>query len=893
MLRQPKTFRLKSVGTVLTILSAFGLAYSLKPLPSETVKAAANSHDPNLQLSSFHASEEGDYSKGDLALFAFKLHPVDNAKPGSYEEMSRVLSKAEWALLPAADRRVARQMLLDARKGHTVIEPCFAPGTKPAVISAFSKIGKSLSLASRSLRAGNNELRTDGGARWTQTASNPSIAAGAPFTLTWNLAKDGARENDANGAVSNIRAWAATTYGSEESFRQVIRDMFARYEKLTGIHYVEVNYDDGAPIFSSPGALDVRADIRIGGKRIDGDYGVLGYNAFPNSGDMMLDTEDSFFRDAGTGVGLFNTLAHEHGHGLGLGHTCPGNGTKLMEPALNSGFKGPQLDDIQAVQYNYGDGFEQTPRNNALENAVDLGSLNLNGEKAVDEQSINATSTDVDYFKFMPDALNRTITVQVVPRGQVYLEGPQNDDGSCSAGSDFDPRNKRNLSVSILSNTGAVIATSADTGIGTTKIIENVKVTTLVTPLVVRVVALDTTTAVQGYVLRIKENLYIDPTPTPTTTPAGTPTPAPTVTPVPTATPVPLPIGSIAFTEPTYSVNENGRQATISVQRVVRNNQGRTGAVSVKYQTTTTGTATAGADYTAVTGTLSWANGDSTVKTFTVPILDDTIRENNETVGLRLYDLVGTGTIAPTRQTAVLTIVDNETGALDKTAPRVAITKPSFSALNVDLIQGTATDTGGTGVASVVLYIQRPFDNQYWSGTAWTRTKTALTTQLSGSTWTRSSGNPPKTSIAGNILIITANATDRAGNVGAATLRTIVDSTAPAVYIQVPFSGARLKTLGRVSGTVSDAEGDSTLVISLRRSSDRKFWTGVGNNWATNATPLPVNLMISGEWNRSIWPTLTAGNYTLIATGTDEVGNSTSATTEFSIVSTNPSVAGS
>ncbi len=390
---------------------------------------------------------------------------------------------------------------------------------------------------------------------------------------------------------------------------------------------------------------------------------------------------------------------------------------------------------------------------------------------------------------------------------------------------------------------------------------------------------------------------YTDPTPTPgptaTATPRPTATPTPGPSPTPTTTP-PLPAGSIAFSDPTYSVSEGAGTARISVRRVVINGQGDFGAVSVKYQTYTGGTATAGSDYTAVTGTLSWADGDGSVKTFTVPIIDDKAREPNETVLLRLYDLAGRGTLAASRKTATLTILDNETGVIDKTPPKVAITRPAATSgdirvSNVDSIEGTASDEGGSGLASVVLYIQRSSDGKFWNGTAWVTGKVALSTTLHGKTWARTSGNPSKANIGDDFLVITAQALDGAGNAAQVSVRAFVDSTPPSVYIQVPYSGARLKALGRVSGTVSDGSGDSTLVIYLRRASDRKYWTGVGNTWSASATPLPVNLAISGEWNRAVWPTLTAGSYTLIATGTDEVGNSASATTEFSIVGVNPS----
>ncbi|MEN8216451.1 MAG: Calx-beta domain-containing protein [Pseudomonadota bacterium] len=73
-----------------------------------------------------------------------------------------------------------------------------------------------------------------------------------------------------------------------------------------------------------------------------------------------------------------------------------------------------------------------------------------------------------------------------------------------------------------------------------------------------------------------------------------------------------------------YSVTENGGQVSITVIRVGN------GAISVNYATTD-GTATAGSDYIQSTGTLSWADGDSTNKTITITIIDDDTFENSET----------------------------------------------------------------------------------------------------------------------------------------------------------------------------------------------------------------------------------------------------------------------
>ncbi|MGH6693211.1 MAG: Calx-beta domain-containing protein, partial [Gammaproteobacteria bacterium] len=113
--------------------------------------------------------------------------------------------------------------------------------------------------------------------------------------------------------------------------------------------------------------------------------------------------------------------------------------------------------------------------------------------------------------------------------------------------------------------------------------------------------------------------------------------------------------GALRFSASTYSVGEGGGQATMTVNRV----NGSTGAVGVGYATSN-GTAAAGSDYTAKTGTLSWAAGDTAAKTFTVPVTNDSAVEPNETINLTLSAPTGGATLG-SPSTAVLTITDNDT----------------------------------------------------------------------------------------------------------------------------------------------------------------------------------------------------------------------------------------
>ncbi len=111
--------------------------------------------------------------------------------------------------------------------------------------------------------------------------------------------------------------------------------------------------------------------------------------------------------------------------------------------------------------------------------------------------------------------------------------------------------------------------------------------------------------------------------------------------------------GAFGFSATNYGVMENGGSITVTVQR----NNGSNGAATVNYATSN-GTATSGKDYTSVSGTLNFGNGQTT-QTFTVPVIDNASLDGNRTIKLTLSTPTG-GAGIDTQSTALLTIVDDE-----------------------------------------------------------------------------------------------------------------------------------------------------------------------------------------------------------------------------------------
>jgi hypothetical protein len=163
------------------------------------------------------------------------------------------------------------------------------------------------------------------------------------------------------------------------------------------------------------------------------------------------------------------------------------------------------------------------------------------------------------------------------------------------------------------------------------------------------------------------------------------------------------PVSTVQFAAPTYTVRENGVKAQITLSRT-----GTAGGVSVEWATTTGGTATAGADYTAASGTLTFPN-NATTATFTIDITDNFVVNPNKTVNLVIRNPQGGAVIGP-RSTAQLTILDDEQVVqfdpasanltVNEGAPaKLTLTRTGLSdtAITVPVV----IDTGGTAVSAV------------------------------------------------------------------------------------------------------------------------------------------------------------------------------------------------
>lgn len=360
-----------------------------------------------------------------------------------------------------------QEMLLRLAADNTRFDPpavCFTPDTPSDFVSAFETavFGNAAAMP-----------RYQANSRWSSTATNGGgLTQGTPTTLTYSFVPDGTSVPAGVGepaGVSDLFAYMNGIYGNTATWQALYAGVFARWAELSGLTYVYEPNDDGAALFGAAGVIGVRGDLRMAGKFIDGPSNVLAYNFFPNGGDMVIDTGDTFFTNvASNSLRLRNVLSHEHGHGMGQSHVCPIQQTKLMEPFVSTAYDGPRHDDIRLAQRHYGDPFE--PDNTrATANlvgpltpgpAVVLGTMPAPAVANTSILSIDADGEE-DYFRFSIDQ-PRGLTVVATPLGASYDSSAQNcsgQSGSCCSGNIIDSLAMANLAVQVQDSTGAVLAT--------------------------------------------------------------------------------------------------------------------------------------------------------------------------------------------------------------------------------------------------------------------------------------------------------------------------------------------------------------------------------------------------------------------------------------------------
>ncbi len=296
---------------------------------------------------------------------------------------------------------------------------------------------------------------------------------GDPVTLRWSFVPDGLNIPNGVGepaAPSTLFASMDAKFGGNRAlWISKFQEVFDRWSAVSGLKYVRVTngvdpWDDNA-VWGTAGSA-TRGDLRISMKNIDGASGILAYNFFPQSGDMVIDAFDNWGSEGGNNYRfLRNTISHEHGHGMGVNHVCPsgtnpGGRTKLMEPSLATAFDGPQQDDIRAANRHYGDSFE--PNNNlatakptgasiGVGTSFALGTLSL----AANSASLSIDANGEEDFYTLTTTAPIQLTATATPIGSTYLASTQTS--ACNTGTNVLGASIANLAIQVQTSAGVPI----------------------------------------------------------------------------------------------------------------------------------------------------------------------------------------------------------------------------------------------------------------------------------------------------------------------------------------------------------------------------------------------------------------------------------------------------
>jgi len=330
--------------------------------------------------------------------------------------------------------------------------------------------------------------------------------------------------------------------------------------------------------------------------------------------------------------------------------------------------------------------------------------------------------------------------------------------------------------------------------------------------------------------------------------------------------------GTFSIDPVTTSVSEDGGTVTLTVNRA----GGNSGAVMVDFATAD-GSATAGSDYAANSGTLSFADGVSS-QTITITINDDNVDEDNETFTVDLSNATGGADIGSNDSSEVTILDDDNAGQLsisptatsvDEGAGTVTLTVNrtggTDGAVSVDFATANGSATAGSdyvantgtlnfanGVGSQTITVSISEDSLNESD----ETFTVTLSNVGGGA-----------SLGANVSTVTILDNDAPGTLSISPSATSVDETAGTVTLTVNRTGG---SAGAVSVDFATANGSATA------GSDYVANSGT-LNLAHNQTSQTITVSITDDSIDEVNETFTVNLSN--ATGGASLGTSTSTVT--------------
>jgi hypothetical protein len=303
------------------------------------------------------------------------------------------------------------------------------------------------------------------------------------------------------------------------------------------------------------------------------------------------------------------------------------------------------------------------------------------------------------------------------------------------------------------------------------------------------------------------------------------------------------PIGNVHLSSSGYTVAQDAGSVAITVDRA----GGSAGAVNVAYATTN-GSAVAGTDYTAANGTLHWADGDASAKTFTVSVSNAKPFSGNKSFSVTLSGPSGGATLSSPTSAGVSISGDAPAalGSLQLAAPTYTIAQ-SAGAITV-----TVNRTGGSAGAVSVAYA------------------TSNGTAMAGSEYTAASGT---------LEWADGDATSKGFSVSIMDSTPFSGSKSFDVALSSPSGGSSLSTPSSASVSITGSGGAGSGGPSAVSNLELVNQGGPGNNTNSSSASLTNYQKIS-------WSAATAGANPIVSYNIYRNGAFYANTTELSYTDT-------
>ncbi len=312
--------------------------------------------------------------------------------------------------------------------------------------------------------------------------------------------------------------------------------------------------------------------------------------------------------------------------------------------------------------------------------------------------------------------------------------------------------------------------------------------------------------------------------------------------------------GSSSSSTPTISINdvttsdENAANATFTVTLSAASGED----VTIDYASSD-GTATAGSDYTATSGTLTIAAG-ATTGTFNVPVLSDSTDENNETVTLTLSNPTN-ATISDS--TGTLTITDddlptlsiNDVTSSDESAANATFTVTLSAAASQDVTVDYASSNQSLSFTAADVYSSKSYET-YVADIDGDGDLDIVRTGVNNRTsWLENDGTANPSSWSNNLIGTTTNGKDVFVDDmdGDGDFDVVVAHTNIIVWYENNGDGSSWNATNIDTGAnsaqavqLADLDGDGDLdVVHTSRANSEIAWhentNGDGSNWTENS----------------------------------------------------------